>query len=390
MSSPDPRAPRRRDSIARDATTPARTRPGEQAPTRRQVLFRGLGLALGSAGLTGLAPRLRAQGPAPAQRLPIHGARVRVLTGPAQTGPFDAPWTDLGIPVLCPDGSMLLVCGDTFSGGGVGGPNWRSPVGLRSSSSNLASLVIDGSVGGRNARSLVPVDHAGGNTAIPSDAFRIGDTIYMHLMHGVIYRTQRTELWKSSDDGETWQSVCQWNGSLLQGQFQQKTWAVAADGYAYVLSTVFNRSVVSGLLMHRVPHAQVGVPSAYQPWGWAANRWAWGNAPTTITTARRWGEICLRPVGDRFVFTWLNVGASVLGIRAQVLRSILSNYFTTPEQTIIVPCPPGAEGENRVASPYGGFIVPGSSLEQLHVMVSQWYDAQNYRVMQYRIDGLAT
>ncbi len=40
----------------------------------------------------------------------------------------------------------------------------------------------------------------------------------------------------------------------------------------------------------------------------------------------------------------------------------------------------GQETGNAVASPYGGFIVPGSTVADLHLTVSQWYDNRNYRV----------
>jgi hypothetical protein len=47
-----------------------------------------------------------------------------------------------------------------------------------------------------------------------------------------------------------------------------------------------------------------------------------------------------------------------------------------------------------VTAPYGGFVVPGSTLDDLHLTVSQWYDnddntaGEQYRVMQYRVVGL--
>jgi hypothetical protein len=56
---------------------------------------------------------------------------------------------------------------------------------------------------------------------------------------------------------------------------------------------------------------------------------------------------------------------------------------------MIVPTTPGAESGNQVASPYGGFIIPGSTFDNFHTTVSQWYDNQNYRVMHYQINGLA-
>ncbi|MEU3224976.1 DUF4185 domain-containing protein [Streptomyces sp. NPDC006976] len=353
-------------------------------PSRRALLRTGAGAALAAAGLAAGAPAATADGSRAAL---VTGGRVRNLTGPAETGRFAAPWTDLGIPARCPDGSMLFVCGDTFDGGGVGGPDWRSPVGLRSSNASPGSLSIDGSVGGAHAVGLVPEGHDGGTTAIPSDVFTVGSTMYMHLMRGVIYRTHHSDFWRSDDNGETWQYLCQWPGDQYGGQFQQKTYAVADDGYCYVLSTAFNRDITSGLLLHRVPQNALGDPAAYQPWGYAGGAWGWENPPTTITGARRWGEICFRAMGGKYAFTWLNM--TPLDIRAQVFALPTSNLFTTPEQTMILPTVPGLEVGNAVASPYGGFIVPGSTFADFHIAVSQWFDNQNYRVMQYRINGLA-
>lgn len=374
--------------------SPSEPRPssGIAGASRRSMLKGGVATALGVGGLAiggGRAFASSGSGGGASGVGPeaITGAKVKNLTGPAETGQFAAPWTDLGIPARCPDGSLLFVCGDTFDGDGVGAADWRAPVGLRSSSADLGSVTIDGSVGGAHANGLVPEGHENNTTAIPSDVFTIGDTMYMHLMRGVIYQTDHSDFWKSTDNGETWQYLCQWPGDQYGGQFQQKTYAVADDGYCYVLSTVFNRDVVSGLLLHRVPQDQLGTPGAYEPWGWADNAWAWGNPPTTVTASRKWGEICFRAMGGKYALTWLNM--DVLSMRAQVFALPTSDLTTTPEQTIIVPTTPGAESGNAVASPYGGFIFPGSSFSDFHIAVSQWYDDQNYRVMHYRIDGLA-
>jgi hypothetical protein len=348
------------------------------AITRRALLGGGLA-TLGGAALAGVAAQ-----PAAAAT----GALVRNLTGPTLTGAWAAGYTDLGIPARCPDGSMLFVCGDTFADK-VGGSDWRAPVGLRSSSSALSGIHIDGAVGGSHANGLVPEGHAGGTTAIPSDVFTVGNTMYMHLMRGVIYQTDHTDFWKSTDNGNTWTYLCQWPGNAYGGQFQQKTYAVADDGYCYVLSTVFNRSVVSGLLLFRVPQTQLGVPSAYQPWGYANGVWAWGNAPTTISPARHWGEICFRAMGGKYAFTWLNMDSNPIDIRAQVFPRPTSNLYTTPEQTMLVNG--GTTSGSTVQSLYGGFIFPGSTFSDFEIAVSQWpnNDPYDYHVMQYRVSGLA-
>jgi hypothetical protein len=322
----------------------------------------------------------------------IQARKIKDLTGPSETGRFAAPWTDLGIPALCPDGSMLFLFGDTFDGSGVNGTDWRAPVALRSSNPALDALTIDGAVGGAHAVGLVPEDHhpgphGGNTTAIPSDLFTIGGTMYMHLMRGVIYQSDHTELWSSTDNGNTWTNLCQWPANLYGNQFQQKTYAVADDGFCYVLSSVFNRQVLSGLLLHRVPQNQVGVPNAYQPWGYANGAWQWGNPPTTITEPKNWGEICFRGVDGRYALTFLD--NSKPAIMAQVFALPTSDLFATPEQTLIVNGPPQNQTGNVVTAPYGGFIIPGSTLENFHITVSQWYSPQDYRVMHYAVSALA-
>lgn len=64
--------------------------------------------------------------------------KVKDLTGPGLTDRFRMAGTDLGIPARTPDGRTLYVFGDTFEQARVGGGWWRSPVGLWSTTTNLA------------------------------------------------------------------------------------------------------------------------------------------------------------------------------------------------------------------------------------------------------------
>ncbi|MFE7339455.1 hypothetical protein ACFU77_31635, partial [Streptomyces fimicarius] len=85
-----------------------RTRPPSPVPYEadgpsRRALLRSA--AIGGLAVAGVGAGGRGAVAAPR----VTGAKVRDLTGPALTGRFAAPWTDLGIPVRCPDGSVLLV-----------------------------------------------------------------------------------------------------------------------------------------------------------------------------------------------------------------------------------------------------------------------------------------
>lgn len=71
-----------------------------------------------------------------------------------------------------------------------------------------------------------------------------------------------------------------------------------------------------------------------------------------------------------------------------VLNGPTGNMFTTPEGVLILPARDiPSEVGNYVASPYGGFIFPGSTVDRFDFAVSQW-NGDTYRVMQFRADGL--
>lgn len=351
--------------------------------TRRSLLVAGAGTAVATGlDLPGLAgPSSASADPIP---IPAPAYRVRTLTGPLETGGVGAPWTDLAIPVRMPDNSLLYICGDTYDGAYMGQGDWRCPVGLRSA---RPDNVIDGSVGGNHARSLVPEGHAGGSTAIPSDVFRIGDRLYMHLMRGPLHQTHHSDFWESTDNGETWNYLCQWPGEMLRGAFQQKTYAVADDGWCYVLSSRFHRQIASELLLHRVRHDRVGDPAGYEPWGHDGGGWGWGKPASTVGPVKPWGEICFRAMDGAYAFSWFNAPDAT--IQVQKLALPTSNMFQTPSRLLIVNGPAEAQIGNVITSPYGGFIMPGSTFANFEFTVSQWNDAiPSYCVFLCRAHGI--
>ena len=134
------------------------------------------------------------------------------------------------------DGSLLLVGGDAYpcSGPPPHAPrDWRCPTALRSHSEPRTGPVrIDGAVTDRpgHAKGLVNEHHGKPpyTTAIPSDVFRVGNTLYLHLMRGPLHKPDHTDFWKSTDNGETWTYLRWWPRDMFGCQFQQKSYA----GYA--------------------------------------------------------------------------------------------------------------------------------------------------------------
>lgn len=96
----------------------------------------------------------------------------------------------------------------------------------------------------------------------------------------------------------------------------------------------------------------------------------------------------LRPIDGKWVFTFFDAGD--YRIDAIVMDSPISDLLTANRQTLIWGCAWGMEDDNHVAQLYGGYVIPGSTLSEMHISVSQW-DTQTgwpYHVMQFKVENL--
>ncbi|MQA26631.1 MAG: DUF4185 domain-containing protein [Micromonosporaceae bacterium] len=360
---------------------------------RSTLLKSAAGALLGGGGLLGssadsfAAPHSGTRRPAAAQAVEV--TKIKNLTGPGLTTQFRMEATDLGIPVRTPDGRTLFVFGDTFEHACVGCGWWRSPVALWSNTTNLNNGVTwSGAVGGAAAQQLWAYEHNNPvfSTVLPSDVITIGNTIYLHAMvNKGLGNVVWTEIWRSDNNGASWTHTgAKFPSDLHGGLFQLLTWAPGNDGYVYVYSTGFQRD--KPIILHRVRSGSITNLSAYEPWGYRDGRWAWGNPPTPILEGR-FGELCLRPLGGKWVLTWFNAGD--YRIDGIIMDTPTSNLYTAHRRTLIWGGQWGNEDHSHVAQLYGGYIIPGSTLNDLHLSVSQWNTQNNwpYQVMQHRIRG---
>lgn len=304
--------------------------------------------------------------------------------------------TDLGAPAVTPDGRILVIFGDTFEEPAVGGSWWRSPVGLFADPRRTLKHGLEwtSALGGETAQELVEYDHDSDpvSTILPGDILTIGDTMYLWVMvnHG-FGNVASTEIWTSDDSGETWARTAEmFPGDHLDGFSQQCTWALhPTDGYVYLLTTGFQRD--KGVILQRVPQESVLDPAAYETWGATGQgedrEWDWGLDPAPVLDGQV-GEMCLRIVEDMWVLTWFNAGL----YRADVLIADSPTQIRSPRfsETLLWGCNWGQEDDERVAQLYGPYVLPGSTLKDLHLLCSQWNTGEGwpYHVQQYRIEGL--
>lgn len=352
---------------------------------RRTFLQGAVGLGLG-AGLLATNPSAATAAP---KALQVN--KIADLTGPGLTTRFRMEATDLGIPVRTPDGRLLFVFGDTFEQAKVGGGFWRSPVGLFSTTTDLGGGVKwSGAVGGDTAEQFWAYEHDNPefSTVLPSDVVVIGNTIYLHVMvNKGLGNVIRTEIWKSDTNGENWVDTgARFPGNQDNSLFQLLTWAPGNDGYVYIYATKFDRT--QPIILKRVRAERIADPAAYEPWGFRDGQWAWGNPPTPILGGK-FGEMSLRPLGGKWILTWFNAGD--YRIDGMLMDTPTSDLTKAYRQPLILGGQWGHEDDLHVAQLYGGYVIPGSTLGELHLSVSQWNTDAGwpYRVMQHRVRGFA-
>ena len=331
--------------------------------------------------------------------------KVADLTGPGITDRIGVGGTDLGTTTTAPDGRLVSVFGDTFASPRAGGRGWRSPVVLFGDPASVPTGVRWTGAAGRRrvfgrgwARQAVRYVHQAPRlfdrrphrvtTVLPTDVIRVGDVLYLHVMVcRELGRVHWTEIHASRDGGATWRPTgVRWPGDHHGGLFQMLTWERGDDGYVYAFTTGFQRA--HGLVLHRVRHDRLTSPGAWQSWGFSPDDgWAW-DRPPTVALPGAYGELSLRRVGQRWLLSVFDAGNYRIDVLD--LDSPLADLHTARRVTVLRGCDWEHEDHaaGRVAQLYGGYVLPGSRLDDLHLVVSQWHTAKGwpYRAMQFRTD----
>lgn len=319
---------------------------------------------------------------------------VKEVTGEA-TRRWGVHGTDLGCPTRLADGRVAFFFGDTFSSRGRSGRRWRSPVMLRSTTTDLrGGIEFESAAGGRTATEILPNAHdvrelpdresAGSEfTVVPADAVTIGDRTYLsvvsvHSWRSRAWPTNFTYLAWSDDGGENWhRSPARWDN---RGGSLDQLWTMERhDGYVYVISSAFDRTNPGGMILRRAPESRILEPGAYEDWGWdRGTGWAWGQPATPILPG---------PVGRCACDGSTAPGSSRTSIPP---RTRSSPHRGPDRRTVVGTDRAGRRGRLGVADGtwaqiYGGFIHPGSTLGELHLLVSQWNTTTGdpYRVLQF-------
>lgn len=316
-------------------------------------------------------------------------------TGTA-TGDYGIGATDLCEFMEFPS-RLLQVCGDSFAGQGVGYGGWYSPIALHVDPDSInapAGIRITGVTG--TSTWLLADPTPVGASQLPAGIVSINRENYMLVTTTQNLRPSSSRLVKADAAKGNWPTImgsqrpADFAGggqSQISGYYDPIPTSDSERGWVYIVADNFDRSAPATL--YRVAPQNFTDRGAWQ--GWSAVE-GWGKGPTPLWPDRV-GEMSVRQIDGRTVLSYFNAATGNMEVRVAADPTQLGS---APVTTVVVgsPWPDRPEDlpapqDNRLAQPYGGYISPASTLDEVRVFVSQWNTTPRggtpYRVIQYAV-----
>jgi hypothetical protein len=348
----------------------------------------------------------RADPPAPVPEpvlQPLAPGQVLRIGPTAGTG---TPTRDYGIGAtdLCEfvefPTELLQVCGDSFAGQGVGFGGWYSPVALHVDTASVddpAGVRYTGVTG--ISKPLLADPTPPGDSQLPTGVVQINRRNYLMVTTTRNLVPQNSRLVTPEPAHGSWQTVAgsrrdasYQSGSQTQisGYYDPIPTPDSATGWVYIVANSFTRR--NPALLYRATPQAFTDRSRWQ--GWASGLEGGWNKPPTPLWPDPVGEMCIREIDGKAVLSYFNASTGNMEVR---VANDPTSLGTAPVTTVVQhdEWPDPAESlpppyDNRLAQPYGGYISPGSTVDELRIFVSQWDTRARvrapYRVIQFAVN----
>jgi hypothetical protein len=347
--------------------------------------------------------------PAPGTVLaPLAPGQVLRIAPAAGTG---TPTGDYGIGAtdLCEfmefPARLLQVCGDSFAGQAVGFGSWHAPIALHvdpDSVDDPAGVRYDGVTGAVVGSPLLADKTPPGSSQLPAGVVSINRDNYLMVSTTANLRPQNSRLVKADASRGNWQTIpgsqrpASYQGggqSQISGYYDPVPTAESQSGWVYIVANNFDRS--GQVFLYRSTPQTFTDRAGWQ--GWSA-KGGWGKPPTPLWSDKV-GEMSIKQIDGKPVLSYFNASTGNMEIRvaydptglgtAPVTTVVVGRGVDWPDPAETLPPPE----DNQLAQPYGGYISPGSTLDEVRVFVSQWNTtpgggATPYRVIQYAVNPI--
>lgn len=295
---------------------------------------------------------------------------------------------------------VLQICGDTFPGQGVGFGRDFAPIALRVETSSVddsGGVRYSGVMGVWNPLLADPTPP--GDSQLPAGVVQINRRNYLMVTttHDLIPNNSR--LVAAEPLRDRWQTVpgsrraASYQGgsqTQISGYYDPIPAPDSPSGWVYVVADSFTRR--DPVVLYRVTPQGFTDRSKWQ--GWAAGPdGGWGKPPTPLWPDQV-GEMSIKQIDGKTVLSYFNASTGNMEVRvandptslgdAPVTTVVQHDEWPDPAESLPPP------DDNRLAQPYGGYISPGSTLDELRIFVSQWDTrarvAAPYRVIQFAVN----
>jgi hypothetical protein len=210
-----------------------------------------------------------------------------------------------------------------------------------------------------------------------------------------------TRLVKADAAQGNWQTVkgsqrdAGWAGggqSQVSGYYDPIPTPDSDTGWVYIVANNFDRT--GPVTLYRVAPQRFTDRAQWQGWSnLPGPRGGWNRPPTPLWTDRV-GEMSVEQIDGKTVLSYFNASNGNMEIRvADDPTSLGTAPVTTVVRAYAWPDPADSlppPDDNQLAQPYGGYISPGSTLDEVRVFVSQWNtgsrDRAPYRVLQFAVN----
>lgn len=292
---------------------------------------------------------------------------------------------------------ILQICGDSFAGEGVGYGGWYSPIALHvdiDSINDPGGVRYTGVTGVYEPLLADPTPP--GQSQLPAGVIRINRENYLLVTTTRHLVPQTSRLVKPDPAKANWPTIpgserdASYQGgrqSQISGYYDPIPRPDSERGWVYIVANNFDRS--GPVVLYRVQPDRVTDRDAWQGWSPAG----WGTEPTPLW-ADRIGEMSIRQIDGKTVLSYFNATTGNMEVR---VADDPTQLGTAPVTTVVIasewperPEDLGPPENNRLAQPYGGYISPGSTLDEVRVFVSQWNTTPRggspYRVIQFAVN----
>jgi Domain of unknown function (DUF4185) len=288
-----------------------------------------------------------------------------VAQPPRCTGASTPPGgVDLG--EIAPSGQVALG-GDAFSGNGMGVGVWSPSIAIRIRPGSLNGPGLPQTDCSFGAGDTLYADrgYPPGGSQLPAGTIQVNGIDYAlvtwtdpHL------QPVNSRLVRINPNGPGWPTVPgSWRDAGWQdGNETQISGYQAPDGWVYIVADGFEREHT--VRLYRCPAASFTDRDTWHAWGMidGGPAWGWDVAPTPLSNDR-FGELSLRLIEDKVVLSGFN--KSTGSVEARVADNVTQVLAAGTPVSVVA-------DQQTLPQNYGGYIVPGSTLDKADILVSQW------------------